>query len=86
MAVLVAYYLKEVARLSERKELISSADVTKYFNQARYPLPTGRNGVRDTLNNADGVAILKPLSTGQFKLTPVGHNLAAYKMPKKPGK
>jgi len=83
MAVLVAYYLKEIVPAGERKESIGSAEVTKYFNQARFPLPTGKNGLRDTLNNARRSGYLETAGTGQFRLTPVGHNLAAYKLPRK---
>lgn len=81
MAVLVAYYLKELAPAGERKNSIGTADATKYFNQARFPLPTGKNGLKDTLNNARRSGYLETAGTGQFRLTPVGHNLAAYKMP-----
>lgn len=83
MAVLVAYYLKEMAPEGERKDSIGTADITKYFNQARYQLPTGKNGPGDTLNNARRSGYLETASTGQFRLTPVGHNLAAYNLPTK---
>lgn len=87
MAVLVAYYLKELSPTGQRKESIGTADVVKYFNQARFPLPTGKNGPGDTLNNARRSGYLETAGTGQFRLTPVGHNLAAYKMPtKKPSR
>jgi hypothetical protein len=39
MAVLVAYYLKEVCPEAERKDSIGAVDIAKYFNQARFPLP-----------------------------------------------
>lgn len=83
MAVLVAYYLKELAPEHERKESLGTADTTKYFNQARFPLPTGKSGVKDTLGNARRSGYFESAGTGQYRLTPVGHNLAAYKMPTK---
>ena len=83
MAVLVAYYLKELAPAAERKDSIGPADATKYFNQARFSLPTGTKGLGDTLNNARRSGYLETAGSGQFRLTPVGHNLAAYKMPTK---
>jgi len=81
MAVLVAYYLKSVASNEERKETISGADIVKYFNQAGYPLPTGKNGPTDTLNNARRAGYFESAGTGSFKLNSVGFNLAAYNMP-----
>ena len=39
MAVLVAYYLKEVATGDEKKESISVADIETYFVQGDFPLP-----------------------------------------------
>jgi hypothetical protein len=40
MAVLVAYYLSEVATADVSKETIGTADITKYFKQGDYPLPS----------------------------------------------
>jgi hypothetical protein len=86
MAVLVAYYLKELAPLDERKDAISNADVIKYFNQARYPLPAGKKGPGDTLNNSRRAGYLETAGGGLFKLNSVGFNLAAYNMPVESGK
>jgi hypothetical protein len=83
MAVLVAYYLKALAPNDERQEAITAADVEKYFNQAQYPLPTGKNGLIDTLNNARGAGYFESAGRGSFKLNSVGFNLAAYNMPTK---
>jgi hypothetical protein len=40
MAVLVAFYLSEVATADVSKETIGTADITKYFEQGDYPLPS----------------------------------------------
>lgn len=81
MAVLVAYYLKALAPESDRKEAISAADVETYFTQARYQLPTGKNGLVDTLNNARQAGYFESAGRGLFRLNSVGFNLAAYNMP-----
>ena len=80
MAVLVAYYLK-TATTDERKDAIGSEEITTYFTQAGYPLPTGKNGAIDTLNNAKRAGYLESAGRGLFRLNPVGFNLAAYNMP-----
>jgi hypothetical protein len=40
MACVVAYYLAEIATGEERKEVVTTQDVEKYFKQGRYALPT----------------------------------------------
>ena len=80
MAVLIAYYLQELAPVNERKEIIDSDDTVKYFKQAGFDLPAGRNGARDTLNNAKKSWYLDSVGTGTFKLNAVGYNLAAYRL------
>ncbi len=78
MATLVAYYLQDVVPLAERKETIGTADIEKYFKQANFRLPAGRNGAVDTLNNAKGAGYLEAVGRGEFKLNPVGYNLIAH--------
>src|SRR5437016_4954554 len=39
MAALVAYYLSEIAGPNERSDTVDTADMEKYFKQARYKLP-----------------------------------------------
>jgi|SRR3989344_1280408 len=82
MAVLVAYYLQETAPLTERKDFIDTNDVEKYFKQAGYRLPSGKNGAADTLNNAKNGGYLEVSGRGAYKLNPVGYNLIAYGLPK----
>jgi hypothetical protein len=79
MAVLVAYYLKEYAPLNEKQDYVTDDDITKYFTQASFPLPRGK--ARFTLTNAKNAGYLEAIGNGQYKLNPVGFNLAAYSMP-----
>jgi hypothetical protein len=78
MAVLVAYYLAEVAPANDRKATIGTDDINKYFKQADYPLP-GRP--RQTLFDAKAAGYLDSPSQGAYRLNPVGHNLVAHSLP-----
>lgn len=78
MSVLVAYYLSELAPEAERKESIAAADLTKYFKQADYRLPSTP---RVTLHQAKNAGYLDSASHGQYKLNPVGYNLVAHGLP-----
>ena len=79
MAALVAYYLAELAPATERKDEITSQDISKYFKQANYPLP-GRP--RQTLFDAKNAGYIDAGSSrGGYKLNPVGHNLVAHSLP-----
>ncbi len=80
MAVLVAYYLKEFAPHSERKDAVDTSDIEKYFTQAKFELPAGKNGARDTLNNAKKSGYMEITGPGNYKLNAVGYNLAAYRL------
>lgn len=80
MVALVAYYLSEVAPAEERKDTISSEDITKYFKQAGFSLPKGEPIY--TLRNARNAGYFDPTSeTGAYKLNPVGYNLVAHNLP-----
>ena len=82
MAVLTAYYLEELAPDGDKKEFISSSDITKYFKQAKFKLPGGK--AIYTLQNAKNAGYFDMGSnTGTYKLNPVGYNLAAYNLPAK---
>ena len=75
----VGYYLSELAPADERKAEISSADITKYFKQAGFPLP---GAARMTLVNAKNAGYLDAgAERGTYKLNPVGHNLVAHSLP-----
>lgn len=78
MACLVAYYLKELAPQSERKEEISKDEIEKYFNQAGFELP---KALRMVLPSAKKAGYFDSTSAGLYKLNPVGFNLAAYGLP-----
>jgi hypothetical protein len=79
MAALVAYYLSELAPEGERRETIGTAEITKYFKQARYPLP---KAPRATLSNARAAGYFDHVTGGQYKLNPVGYNLVAHGLPR----
>lgn len=78
MAVLVAYYLSEIAPQSDRKSEIGTDDINKYFKQADFPLP-GRP--RKTLLDAKAAGYIDSAARGAYKLNPVGHNLIAHGLP-----
>lgn len=79
MAVLVAYYLGEVAPREERKETVQEEDIIKYFKQAGYPLP---RATRQLLFNAKTAGYLDLVGRGKFKINPVGYNLVTHNMPR----
>ena len=75
----VGYYLSELAPATERKAEISAAEITKYFEQAGFPLP---GAARMTLVNAKNAGYLDAgAERGAYKLNPVGHNLVAHGLP-----
>jgi len=82
MAAIVAYYLSQLAPKEERKDVIVTKDITKYFNQAGYPLPTKP---QFTLPNAKGAGYFESAGRGKYRLNPVGHNLVAYGLPRAKG-
>jgi hypothetical protein len=79
MAVLVAYYLSEIAKPPEHKGTIRTADITKYFKQADYRLPTQPNV---TLHRAKNAGYLDTATRGQYSLNPVGYNLVMHGLPR----
>lgn len=78
MATLVAYYLQDIAPITERKEAIGASDVEKYFKQANFRLPAGKKGALDTLKNARKAGYFESAGSGEYKLNPVGYNLIAH--------
>jgi hypothetical protein len=79
MAVLVGYYLTEMADPSARKASFGTPDVNKYFKQAGYRLPTHPNV---TLHQAKNAGYLDNSSYGKYSLNPVGHNLVTHGLPR----
>ncbi len=80
MACVVAYYLAEIATGDERKEVVTTDDVEKYFKQGRYALPTK---LEQLLIDCRGAGYFESPARGEYKLTRVGHNLVAHQLPAK---
>ena len=78
MAALVAYYLAEIAEGDERKDVINTADIVRYFKQAGYKLP---QAPAQTLPKAESAGYLDGVGNGMFKLTPAGYKLVAHGLP-----
>lgn len=75
----VAYYLAEIGGGEDKKGAITSDDITKYFKQAGFPLPSRP---RQTLHNAKNAGYLDAAAeAGSYKLNPVGHNLVVHGLP-----
>ena len=79
MAALMAYYLKELAPIGERKDSVSAADVKNYFLQAQFKLPASD---KQTLINAKNAGFFESAGEGEFKLNPVGYNLVIHSLPR----
>ena len=75
----LAYYLAHLAPVSERRDYLVSDDISTYFIQAGFELPTAQPSM--TLTNAKNAGYLNALDRGQYKLNAVGHNLVAHKLP-----
>jgi hypothetical protein len=80
MACVVAYYLAEIATDSERKEVITTDDIEKYFKQGRFALPTK---LEQLLIDCRAAGYFESPARGEYKLTRVGHNLVAHQLPAK---
>ncbi len=80
MACVVAYYLAEIAEGDERKDVVTTADVEKYFKQARFQLPTK---LEQLLIDCRSAGYFDTPARGEYKLTRVGHNLVAHQLPGK---
>jgi hypothetical protein len=78
MAAVVAFYLQEIAPEVERKDTIKTDDLEAYFKQARYELP---KKLEQVLDKGKRAGYFESPSRGTFKLTRVGYNLVAHKMP-----
>lgn len=80
MACVVAYYLAEVASGDERKDVVTTSDIEKYFKQGRFALP---NKLEQLLIDAKAAGYFDSPARGEYKLTRVGHNLVAHQLPAK---
>ena len=79
MAVLVAYYLSHKAPKGDRKQQISTDDLTTYFKISEFKLP---KSPQYTLSNTKIAGYLESAGSGKYKLNPVGYNLVVHSMPK----
>lgn len=79
MACVTAYYLAEHAEDSESAGTITTADLEKYFKQAGFPLP---RKLEQVLADGRRSGYFDQVSRGEYKLTRVGYNLVAHKLPK----
>jgi len=77
-AAVIAYYLAELASPAERRASINQDDVTKFFKQARFPLPASP---AMTLVHAKNAGYFESESPGQYRLNAVGYNLVAHRLP-----
>jgi hypothetical protein len=75
----IGHYLAHAAPAPERRDYLVSDDIEKYFMQAGFSLPAAPGSV--TLANAKNAGYLSVLNRGRFKLTVVGYNLVAHKLP-----
>lgn len=77
-AAVVAYYLSELAPVDEQRASISQDNITKYFKQAGFLLPSSP---AMTLVHAKNAGYFESESPGQYKLNAVGYNLVAHRLP-----
>ena len=80
MACLVAYYLLEYAPDEERKQSITTADLEKYFKQAKFKLP---EKLEQLLGASKRSGYFETAARGEYKLTRVGYNLVTHNLPAK---
>lgn len=81
MAVLVAFYLKELAPEEQRTAEIDGNDLEKYFKMAKYPLP-GATKPAQILINAKYAGYFEAKGNGKYALNVVGYNLVEYSLPR----
>lgn len=79
MACLVAFYLQEHAPEGERKQVVTTSDLDRYFKQAGYRLPAK---LAQVLPDAKTAGYFEGAARGEYKLTRVGYNLVTHSMPK----
>ncbi len=80
MACIVAFYLNEIAPADERKNVVTTADLERYFKQAKYPLP---GKLEQLLIDCKSSGYFEVVDRGEYKLTRVGHNLVEHQMPQR---
>jgi hypothetical protein len=80
MACVVAYYLSEIVEGDEKRDAITTADLERYFKQARFPVP---KALEQVLPDAKSGGYFEGAGRGEYKLTRVGYNLVAHSLPPK---
>lgn len=78
MACIVAFYLQELAPEGERKDVVTTADLEKYFKQAGFRLPAT---ISQVLKDAKSGGYFDAAGRGEYKLNAVGYNLVAHNLP-----
>jgi hypothetical protein len=78
MSAVVAYYLSELAPPEDRSDVITAADIQKYFKQAVFRLP---QKIDMTLVNAAAAGYFDRVEIGKYRLNPVGYNLVVHNLP-----
>jgi hypothetical protein len=78
MAAVVAYYCAHLSPTSERRDYITAKDITKFFFQASFPLPSSS---AMALVHAKNAGYLDAQQRGRYRLNPVGHNLVVHRLP-----
>jgi hypothetical protein len=73
-------YLAEIAVGAERKKVITTDDIEKYFKQSRFVLP---KKLEQLLIDSRAAGYFESSARGEYKLTRVGHNLVAHQLPAK---
>ena len=80
MACLVAYYIQELAQPEEHKNTIVTADLTKYFKQAKFRMPAR---IQQILVNAKASGYFDSAGGASYRLNAVGYNLVVHTLPRK---
>jgi hypothetical protein len=75
----IGYYLAHLAPTSVRRDYVVADDIKPCFIEADFELPT--SSANTALINAKNAGYLSALDRGKYKLTAVGHNLVAHKLP-----
>ncbi len=78
MAAVVAYFMSELAPSSDRSNVITAADLQKYFKLGGFPLP---QKIDMTLVNAAAAGYFDRVDVGKYRLNPVGYNLVVHNLP-----
>ena len=80
MACVVAYYIQELAPISDRKNTVKTEDLVKYFKQAKFKLP---KSINQLLHDSKSAGYFDSTQArGEYCLNAVGYNLVVHNLPK----